>query len=167
MKYIYSLIITGIYRILATIVTILKTTARRLLSIPSFAPLKTHKLLILIALILGFLGITQSTWIMAELGNAKAQYELAGSYGYDDYKEKAKWLKKSAQQGYEPAQYGLGTAYEFGQGVPQDYVLAYKWICLGSASSSNQDGLEQLEIEMDREQIAAGQKLVRDWEMKH
>jgi TPR repeat protein len=44
-----------------------------------------------------------------------------------DYQEALKWYRPAAEQGYAPAQYSLGVAYERGQGVPQDYREAVKW----------------------------------------
>ena len=38
------------------------------------------------------------------------------------------WLKKSADQGYAPAQCDLGICYENGEGVKQDFKEATRWV---------------------------------------
>ena len=38
-----------------------------------------------------------------------------------------KWYRMAADQGHAKAQYNLGTMYENGQGVAQDYSAAMKW----------------------------------------
>ena len=38
-----------------------------------------------------------------------------------------KWYREAAQQGSASSQYYLGTAYDKGQGVPQDHAEAEKW----------------------------------------
>lgn len=44
-----------------------------------------------------------------------------------DYYMAVEWYKKSAMQGYAPAQNALGIAYELGKGVEQDYNKAMEW----------------------------------------
>jgi TPR repeat protein len=71
--------------------------------------------------------------IAAELGNAEAQCWYGNSYntGYGglekNYVEAVKWFLKSAEQGYDAAQYHLGNYYYEGKGVEQNYVEAVKW----------------------------------------
>lgn len=60
---------------------------------------------------------------LAESGDAMAQYQLG--LEYNSYDQTAvKWFRKSAQQGYAPAQLKIGEAYEFGKGVPEGDVEA-------------------------------------------
>jgi TPR repeat protein len=59
--------------------------------------------------------------------------------------------------------------YGTGQGVPEDYVLAYMWWNLAAAqghegAQSNKDILEE---RMTREQIAEAQRLSREWLEAH
>lgn len=62
--------------------------------------------------------------IKAENGNAKAQSDLAVMYAIrQDYQRAFEWTKKSAEQGLPKAQFILGTLYEKGQGVNQDYQI--------------------------------------------
>jgi TPR repeat protein len=46
-----------------------------------------------------------------------------------DYTEALRWERKSAEQGYTKAEYGVGFLYFHGKGVPQDYTEALRWIC--------------------------------------
>jgi hypothetical protein len=54
-----------------------------------------------------------------------------------DYGLAAKWYRKAAEQGKALAQNGLGRLYADGKGVPQDYVEAYFWLSLATASGSH------------------------------
>jgi len=72
------------------------------------------------------------------LGNP---YRSPASADYDNDKDNAEAVKlfiKSAKQGNIGAQNALGNAYYYGNGVPQDYSLAFEWFqksdslfCLG------------------------------------
>jgi hypothetical protein len=44
-----------------------------------------------------------------------------------DYTEALRWERKSADQGYAKAEYGVGFMYFHGKGVPQDYTEALHW----------------------------------------
>lgn len=79
--------------------------------------------------ILSLSACTKVTEIIADTGNAKAQFKM-GMLCHDslDYYEAAEWLRKSAEQGYSPAQFSLGLAYNRGEGVRQDYDESIKWI---------------------------------------
>ncbi|MBE6356161.1 MAG: sel1 repeat family protein [Lentisphaerae bacterium] len=70
--------------------------------------------------------------IVAEQGDAAAQYKLGKSYAdgngvIKDVDEAAKWFRKAAEQNYAPAQNSLGTCYSKGIGVPQSYDKAFEW----------------------------------------
>ena len=54
-----------------------------------------------------------------------ADWDLATQYG--DYTKALKICKKRAMEGDSAAQNHLGTLYEAGQGVQQDFNLAFKW----------------------------------------
>jgi hypothetical protein len=49
------------------------------------------------------------------------------AYKLGNMVEAASWYRKSAEQGYAPAQAGLGVLYDLGQGVSQDYQQALFW----------------------------------------
>ncbi len=53
-----------------------------------------------------------------------------------DYEEAVKWYRLAAAQGYAPAQFSLGLAYEKGKGVRQDYQQAVKWYRLAAAQGN-------------------------------
>ena len=85
----------------------------------------------------------------AESGDAEAQFELGLAYaegagnrdlaemGDDltlaldsveqDYVKAAEWLQKSAEQGFDKAQYFLGCLYLAGLGVKEDFDKARQW----------------------------------------
>ena len=45
-----------------------------------------------------------------------------------DYREAARWIRKSAESGYAKAQYNLGLMYGNGQGVALDTEKALEWL---------------------------------------
>lgn len=69
----------------------------------------------------------------AEAGDAQAQCVLAWRYewgeeGLDqDYEEAARWYRKSAEQGFDHAQYHLGILYSTGDGLNLSYEEAARW----------------------------------------
>ncbi len=70
--------------------------------------------------------------ILAETGNANAQYNLGlwyyGDYwAYKDKEQAVKWWRKAAERGHAGAQCGLGWCYEKGEGVATDAAEAVKW----------------------------------------
>lgn len=76
-------------------------------------------------------------------------------------------LRVLAEQGDADAQGRLGCCYGDGEGVPQDFVLAYMWLNL-SAVKEPKAALFRREVEemMTPEQIAEAQKLCREWKPK-
>lgn len=70
----------------------------------------------------------------AQLGLAKAQYNLAdnyynGYYGFDEDEEKAaQWYRKAAEQGLAEAQIDLADCYCEGTGVDRDLKQAFDWL---------------------------------------
>ncbi len=53
-----------------------------------------------------------------------------------DYATELQELMPLAEQGYDKAQFKLGSLYENGQGVPQDYTKAVKWYRLAAAGGN-------------------------------
>jgi TPR repeat protein len=100
----------------------------------------------------------------AEQGEPWAQFYCGLMYHHQpgvDYAEALKWWRKAAVQGHVFAQQDLGTMYEGGQGVPQNYVLAYMWYTLAS-SSLHKPAIElrkNLAAKMTSAQIAEGQRM--------
>lgn len=75
----------------------------------------------------------QSIKEKAENGNKEAQYQYANSITStlnpkeEDYQKAVIWLRKSAEQGYAPAQSRLGYYYWAGQGLKKDFEQAVFW----------------------------------------
>ena len=70
-----------------------------------------------------------------------AMYQLAEfHHRHDKYYNPAlamQWYKKSAKAEYIPAQVRMAEMYVQGEGVPQDYVEAYKWFYMAGMFSAN------------------------------
>lgn len=106
----------------------------------------------------------------AEQGDREAQHYLGIMYALgqgvpQDYVAAASWYQKAAHQGDPRAQNNLGTMYIEGKGVPQDYVLAHVWFNL-AASAGNAMAINNrnnVAKKMTPAQIAAAQKLAREW----
>jgi TPR repeat protein len=66
------------------------------------------------------------------------------------------------------AQWLLGTMYQTGYGVQQDYVQAHMWYDLSAERGWEAAVIARavLEREMTRAQIAQAQNLARDWRPK-
>ena len=63
----------------------------------------------------------------------------------------------------------LGMAYCIGREVPQDYVLAHKWLNLAALKGSDAAKAYRLEVarEMSASQIAEAQRQARAWMTLH
>ena len=76
------------------------------------------------------------------------------------------WAKLGAEQGNAAAQIILGTLYENGHGVEQDFVSAYEWVGI-AASSGNTAGaqavLERIKRRLTAEEVAEAEARVRAW----
>ena len=92
--------------------------------------------------------------------------ETWSAYDTGDYKKAARLLRPLAKQGNAMAQFDLGFMYANGQGVPQDYVLAYMWADVAAADATDSDYRKQytglrdsLAKKMTAGQIAKARKL--------
>jgi hypothetical protein len=107
----------------------------------------------------------------AEQGNPCGQICVGAMYSKGlggvkaNWVEAAKWMRRAADQGVGDAQGMLGECYQNGEGVPQDYVEAYKWFNLSAAQDnlSVYQGITPKERNsitrfMTPEQIAEGQR---------
>ena len=111
--------------------------------------------------------------LAADQGYAAAQSNLGAMYDRGEgvpqnYRQALKWYRKAADQGNAIAQYNIGAMYASGHGVPQDYVTAHMWFDLSAAqddddAAKNRDVIAQ---RMTPAQIAAAQKLTREWKPK-
>src|SRR5437868_1265917 len=69
----------------------------------------------------------------AETGDRVAQFQLGLAYdearngATQDSAKALVWYRKSAEQGYAPAEANLAYMYENGAGVTQDYKEAFAW----------------------------------------
>ena len=90
-----------------------------------------------------------SEWMVkAEEGDREAQYNLAECYMYNmshisgwdksmtNHKKAFEWYKKSAEQGYDNAQYALTLCYINGSGTPQDYSKSLFWARKGAEQNN-------------------------------
>ena len=114
----------------------------------------------------------------ADQGHAIAQNNLGSMYRIgqgvpQDYAAAVSWYRKAADQGYATAQNNLGSMYRIGQGVPQNYVQEHKWFSLSASRATRADVRELatknrdiVAAEMTPQQIAAAQRLARDWKPK-
>lgn len=85
-------------------------------------------------------------------------------------------FRSLAEYGEAIAQLNLGTMYIFGQGVPQDFVQAYKWLALAESrlppdEAKLREAVAQLrdtlaDEMMTPKQMAEAQKLARKWKPK-
>ena len=83
-------------------------------------------------------------------------------------------LRLAAEQGDASAQFNLGVRYDNGEGVPQDYVQAHKWINLAASrmTPGEEDSLDSRSVrdgvakKMTASQVAEAQRLAREWQPK-
>jgi S1-C subfamily serine protease len=68
-----------------------------------------------------------------------------GKGASQDYKQANHWIEKSAKLGYSSAQACLGTMYYLGEGVPQNFKLAYVWESL-AAAQGNENAIKNRDI---------------------
>ena len=132
---------------------------------PGVVALGTAALLVSAAAVMCFAHDTESAEDLthaAELGDAQAQYALGHMYsgrpvpasrntmgeatspwsGYGVEEDDAvalKWYRRSAEQGFAPAQSALGLAYAQGHVAEQDFTQAATWCRLG-AEQGDSDG---------------------------
>ncbi len=93
--------------------------------------------------------------------------ESVAAYDRGDYETALFEWRRLAKVGYSPAQYNLGVMYYNGNGVPQDYVQAYKWINLAT-SQGYKYALDKRYIvanELTSAQLAEAKRLAREWWM--
>ena len=86
-----------------------------------------------------------------------------------DDSQAAQWMRLSANQGHDDAQYYLAYLYAQGTGVPKDIVSAYMWMSL-AANSSRADMRAKATSERDSlltvmtlGQVADAEQKARDW----
>ena len=76
-----------------------------------------------------------------------------------------KWYKLAAEQGHASAQTNLGTMYDDGQGVLQDYIRAHMWFNIAASSGESKKASKNRDIvakRMNTSQIETAQDLARE-----
>ena len=73
--------------------------------------------------------------------------------------------ERAADAGHPGAQFQLGLMYATGEEMPQDLVLAHKWLNLAATRGSGDATTLRAEItrEMSRKDVMTAQRLARDW----
>ena len=80
---------------------------------------------ILCSAIMTACGPNGNEYVETKRGDGLAQYYKGVYYGnIKNHERAAGWYRKSAEQGYAPAQYMLGVCYDNGRGVTKDSVEA-------------------------------------------
>src|ERR1700687_6296668 len=82
-----------------------------------------------------------------------------------DKSEGAKWFRRAADQGNDEAQGQLSSIYFNGDGVPQNYVEALKWLTLQASRNKEREDESLREIyisKMTPQQIAEAQRLPKE-----
>jgi uncharacterized protein len=110
---------------------------------------------------------------LAESGNPEAQDFMGRYYTHSlgptlkvpkDEVEAAKWYHRAADQGD-----AFGFMHRDGEGVPQDYVLAYMWLTLAAQrrdpclSHIAGEAADDVARKMSPAEIAEAQKLASEW----
>jgi uncharacterized protein len=111
----------------------------------------------------------------ARNGDADAQFELGKNYETgriglpQDFSQAQYWYGKGAEQGDPFSEASLGILFNFGKGVPRDYVKALMWYERAVAHSKGGDQESIVEMrdalieKMTHEQIAEAERLAKEW----
>ena len=90
------------------------------------------------------------------------------AYDRQDYETAYKLLAPLGEQGHAFAQFNLGTLYDKGKGVPQDYVLAHMWLNIAGSNGDKNAVTSKNTVEKDMtpQQIEKAQEMARNWKPK-
>ena len=90
------------------------------------------------------------------------------AYDRQDYETAYKLLAPLGEQGHAFAQFNLGTLYDKGKGVPQDYVLAHMWWNIAGSNGDKNAVTSKNTVEKDMtpQQIEKAQEMARNWKPK-
>ncbi len=85
------------------------------------------------------------------------------AYNRGDYDTALKEFRPLAEQEFALSQFNLGLMYAKGQGVPQDYVQAYRWYTLAASQGIGLAGKfkDHLKKSMSLNELAEAQRLAR------
>lgn len=109
----------------------------------------------------------------AQSGDPAAQNSLGDYYSAlnspEGYTQSASWYRKAADQGYPKAQYSLGIAYCWHEGVPQDYVQAYVWLDIAIAGKVDDQNhwLNYAASHLTADQISQAEEQAKKWLQAH
>ena len=106
---------------------------------------------------------------LAVPANAGPFEDGMAAYNRGDYATALKLWRPLAEQGDTIAQSNLGVMYEFGLGVPRDFVQAYLWFGLAVAQGNAvaQQNRDITAGQMAPEQIAEAQRMTCEWLVKY
>ncbi|MBI3729937.1 MAG: SEL1-like repeat protein [Burkholderiales bacterium] len=110
---------------------------------------------------------------LAEAGDLAAALKLGMLYGdYDsgrdtDPERAAYWLRKAAQGGSAEAQSHLSSAYAHGDGVTEDFVLAYLSLALAArgGAANAVSGVAEWEAALTDQQLAEAKSMLAQWKV--
>ena len=125
----------------------------------------------------GNYAVALALWCpLADHGDAAARFKrgrlyLNGKGVEKNYEQAANGLRKAALQGHAGTQSNLGQRYFSGRGVPQNAIESCKWLELAAADANGGDKVRWeasksrrcVAAKMSAEQVAAAQKLAREW----
>jgi len=77
---------------------------------------------------------------IASIANAEPLEDGLAAIERGDFATALRLLKPLSDKGHSSAQFNLGVMYDKGQGVTQDFILAYMWLNIGASSLSGEDG---------------------------
>jgi TPR repeat protein len=110
--------------------------------------------------------------LAGEQGHLRALENLAymyrnGNLPKDDA-EAVRWYRKAAELGDVDGESALGFAYEYGRGVPRDYVQAYMWLDLAAVPGGEFPARDRDELaaKMTTDQVLEAQRMAREWKPK-
>ncbi len=110
--------------------------------------------------------------LAANQGDPDAQFDMGELYSFgllgvaENNAEAVRLFKLAAEQGHLSAQAVLASRYDEGDGVPENFIEAYKWYNLAAASSDwdyYKNEKAKLRSKMTPDQIAEAQRLSSVW----
>ncbi|MEP3245360.1 MAG: hypothetical protein ABJN40_14450 [Sneathiella sp.] len=74
-----------------------------------------------------------------------------------------------AENGLPEEQYRAGLIYSTGDGVPMDLITAHKWFNLAAMNGvvEARECRAEISQDMSSEEIAAAQRMAREWYLSH
>ena len=79
-----------------------------------------------------------------------------------DLEKAVEWYKKAATQGMIAAQYAVGNAYYYGDGVPKDQIEGLAWLYLSNVDGAHPQICSVAENTLDPESVKKAKKRAAD-----